>query len=407
MNKTEFIQLIQNPEQLAASHVAALKQMVIDFPYNTHARVLLAKALFNEKHYDYDKFLKQTALAVPDRDVLYHYLHDLTPQWQIPQQQVVVTPTVTPSTPIVSTIVNDVVQVEEKVVEVKLPQEETPEGIAPEIVEPKVEEVAVTEEPKEVAAVAEIEEDVEVQQTKDELDVDLAISTLLEETQVTQPTEPIIEEPKVEEITPTKIVELVDTIEPQNVVEETVATEENEDEEELSFVEWLQRKNNSKTEIKPADKASSDVKPLEVPANTAETKTEDVAPVLQEPVEVAKPEVEKITLPTSTVEVTKEEIEQAVAKSNINDFHNILDKFIKENPSISRPKAEFFNPINMARQSVEEDEELVTETLANLYYKQGNHKKAIRAYEKLCLLYPSKMSYFASLIQKIKTEIKD
>ena len=61
----------------------------------------------------------------------------------------------------------------------------------------------------------------------------------------------------------------------------------------------------------------------------------------------------------------------------------------------------------MARQSVEEDEELVTETLANLYYKQGNYKKAIRAYEKLCLLYPSKLAYFASLIKKIKSEIKD
>lgn len=402
MNKTEFIQLIQNPEQLAASHVAALKQMVIDFPYNTHARVLLAKALFNEKHYDYDKFLKQTALAVPDRDVLYHYLHDLTPQWQIPQQQVVLTPPISdpPSIPIASSAINNAVEEEEKVLESTLKQEQRPE-----VTEPKVEEVE--EESKEEAAVAGIEEDVEVQQTKDELDVDLAISTLLEETQVTTPTAPIIEETKVEEITLTKTVELVDTPEPQNLLKENIVSDENEEDEELSFVEWLQRKNNPKTEVKPVDKNSSDVKPPEVPANTVETKTEEVAAVLQEPVEVAKPEVEKTALPTATVEVTKEEIEKAVAKSNINDFHNILDKFIKENPSISRPKAEFFNPVNMARQSVEEDEELVTETLANLYYKQGNHKKAIRAYEKLCLLYPSKMSYFASLIQKIKTEIKD
>ena len=106
-------------------------------------------------------------------------------------------------------------------------------------------------------------------------------------------------------------------------------------------------------------------------------------------------------------EVTKADIDDAVAKSNINNFQNILDKFVKENPSISRPKAEFFNPVNMARQSVEEDDDLVTETLANLLYKQGNYKKAIKAYEKLCLLYPSKMSYFASLIQKIKLEQKD
>lgn len=404
MNKTEFIQLIQNPEQLAASHVAALKQMVIDFPYNTHARVLLAKALFNEKHYDYDKFLKQTALAVPDRDVLYHYLHDLTPQWQIPQQQVVVTPPISdpPSIPIVSSAINNAVEEEEKVLESTLKQEQRLE-----VTEPKVEEVE--EESKEEAAVAGIEEDVEVQQTKEELDADLAISTLLEETHVTTPTAPIIEETQVEEILPTETIAVVDVVESQNIVEETVASDENEDdeEEELSFVEWLQLKNNPKPKIKLVDEPKPESKPQEVVVNREEEKVEKVAEIIEEQVAVNKPEPEKIALPTSTVEVTKEEIEQAVAKSNINDFHNILDKFIKENPSISRPKAEFFNPINMARQSVEEDEELVTETLANLYYKQGNHKKAIRAYEKLCLLYPSKMSYFASLIQKIKTEIKD
>lgn len=390
MNKTEFIQLIQNPELLAAKHVAALKQMVIDFPYNTHARVLLAKALFNEKHYDYDKFLKQTALAVPDRDVLYHYLHNLNPQWQLPQQQVVVTP----PAQVVNTSSNIVVEEDKMVVENMVESTEIHEEVTAVIEEPKVDEV-----------VALVDEDMEVQQTKEELDVDLAISTLLEETQVTAPTQPIIEETKVEEIVST--VTSVDVVEAQNIVEETVTSDENE-EEELSFVEWLQRKNNpkAKTESKIVDEAKPESKPQEVVVNREEEKVEK-AEMIQEPVAVNKPEPEKIVLPTTTVEVTKEEIEQAVAKSNINDFHNILDKFIKENPSISRPKAEFFNPVNMARQSVEEDEELVTETLANLYYKQGNHKKAIRAYEKLCLLYPSKMSYFASLIQKIKTEIKD
>ena len=55
----------------------------------------------------------------------------------------------------------------------------------------------------------------------------------------------------------------------------------------------------------------------------------------------------------------------------------------------------------------EEDDDLVTETLATIYYKQGAFKKAIRTYEKLCLIYPHKMTYFADLIQKIKQEIKN
>jgi len=93
--------------------------------------------------------------------------------------------------------------------------------------------------------------------------------------------------------------------------------------------------------------------------------------------------------------------------NNVHAFDSILDKFIKENPSISRPKAEFYNPSHMVKHSNEEDDDLVTETLATIYYKQGAFKKAIRTYEKLCLIYPHKMTYFADLIQKIKQEIKN
>ena len=93
--------------------------------------------------------------------------------------------------------------------------------------------------------------------------------------------------------------------------------------------------------------------------------------------------------------------------SNIHEFESILDKFIRENPSISRPKSEFYKPENMAKQSNEADDDIATETLANIYYKQGAYKKAIRTYEKLCLIYPHKMSYFADLIQKIKQENKN
>ena len=104
---------------------------------------------------------------------------------------------------------------------------------------------------------------------------------------------------------------------------------------------------------------------------------------------------------------TTEEKPAPETRSNIAEFESILDKFIRENPRISRPKIEFYNPVNMARQSIQEDEELVTETLAQLYYRQKAYKKAIRAYEKLSLIYPHRIAYFADLIQKIKNEIND
>ncbi|MCC6685052.1 MAG: hypothetical protein IT247_08275, partial [Bacteroidia bacterium] len=105
-------------------------------------------------------------------------------------------------------------------------------------------------------------------------------------------------------------------------------------------------------------------------------------------------------------EISKPVVEAPVNKNKAFDSDLIIEKFIKESPSISRPKAEFFNPVNMAKISVEEDDDLATETLAKIYTKQGNYKKAIRIYEKLCLKFPDKMPYFVALIQKIKSDNK-
>ena len=80
----------------------------------------------------------------------------------------------------------------------------------------------------------------------------------------------------------------------------------------------------------------------------------------------------------------------------------LIDKFIAENPSISRPKAEFYNPISMAQNSIIDKGDIVSETLAKIYQKQGYLDKAIEIYEKLSLLFPEKSIYFAAQIEKIK-----
>jgi len=99
-----------------------------------------------------------------------------------------------------------------------------------------------------------------------------------------------------------------------------------------------------------------------------------------------------------------EELKNVETDASKNEIENILDKFIRENPSISRPKTEFFNPITVAKNSAEEKDEIVSETLASIYLKQGLIKKAISTYEKLCLIYPLKNAYFAAQINKIKIE---
>ena len=80
----------------------------------------------------------------------------------------------------------------------------------------------------------------------------------------------------------------------------------------------------------------------------------------------------------------------------------LIDKFILENPSITRPKAEFYNPISVAQNSIIDQENIVSETLAKIYEKQGYIEKAISIYEKLRLHYPEKSRYFAAQIERLQ-----
>jgi hypothetical protein len=82
----------------------------------------------------------------------------------------------------------------------------------------------------------------------------------------------------------------------------------------------------------------------------------------------------------------------------------LIDKFIEEEPSISRPKKDFFDPVKVAKNSMEEKDGLVSETLARIHIQQGNIDKAIEIYRKLSLKFPEKSSYFASQIKKFSTE---
>ena len=51
---------------------------------------------------------------------------------------------------------------------------------------------------------------------------------------------------------------------------------------------------------------------------------------------------------------------------------------------------------------METNDDLVTETLAEIHIQQGNYPKAIEIYQKLILLNPEKKLLFASRIEFIK-----
>jgi len=79
--------------------------------------------------------------------------------------------------------------------------------------------------------------------------------------------------------------------------------------------------------------------------------------------------------------------------------YSLIDKFLIEEPRISTPKRDFFNPVNMAENSNVDKEDIVTETLAKIYDSQGLYEKALKIYHKLYLVFPEKSTYFAAQIE--------
>ena len=82
----------------------------------------------------------------------------------------------------------------------------------------------------------------------------------------------------------------------------------------------------------------------------------------------------------------------------------LIDKIIENSPGQIKIKDDqkFYSPEQNAKESLLENEHLVSETLAKIYALQGSVNNAVRAYEILSLKFPQKSAYFASLIQKLK-----
>ena len=79
---------------------------------------------------------------------------------------------------------------------------------------------------------------------------------------------------------------------------------------------------------------------------------------------------------------------------------DLIDKFIANSPKIN--PSLYSSYTDVAMDSVQENESLMTETLAHVYVEQKKYEKAITAFTILSLKYPEKSSFFAHQIEAIK-----
>ncbi len=352
MRVEQFTQLLAQPLLVDEKHIAELQEIVQVYPYFQSAHLLYTKALNNANHFNYYNTLKKTAVIAGDRRVLYELI-------KLKNE----TSALQPAT-----------ELKDQGEELVLEKNETEEN--------KLNDIALLDNIQLLSTYSKTEPE------------ETVFSFTLETPAVTeeQTKEEFIQggEKNKISIAPLDMEDKPETID--EVIANQVATAYVE--KEMLKVTEIEKGQKKETELKPEPKLDK---------NEPHSFTQWLKVV-----QGAKPEEKQTALTKVQEEQKPAKQEEPPKKQNRSLQNKMIDDLIKKEPKISRLNTEknFYSAVDTARSSVLEDEALITETLAKIYALQGNHSKAIRAYEILCLKFPEKSVYFASLIEEIKNKLK-
>ncbi len=93
--------------------------------------------------------------------------------------------------------------------------------------------------------------------------------------------------------------------------------------------------------------------------------------------------------------------EEEVRKSteSVQPALDLIEKFIATEPRITPGKVEQYTGVSFAKESLEENFDWVTETMAKLYATQGKIDRARKAYKRLIELHPEKKIHFENQLK--------
>jgi hypothetical protein len=136
-----------------------------------------------------------------------------------------------------------------------------------------------------------------------------------------------------------------------------------------------------------------------------------LAKMMHEPVEATDPLA--ASEPFHTIDYFASQgikAEKPKENSPSNHFDNQVKSFTEWLKTMKKlhyqPATAYTDPLveKKARQSLQEGE-IVTETMADVWLKQGNFSEAVKIYQKLILIHPEKSHYFAALIKQVNQKL--
>lgn len=460
MDQNKLIEWQENPTLIGKQEVEDLESLLEDFPYYSLGQILLAKGYKNISHYKQEEQIKKASLYCADREWLYHFLHDDTPQKPIqtkpqieekPKDKIEEIPV---ETPVVQEVEN-----EEKPVEEVVSKEEKRVPIVEATPKKQVLKKLDLEAPFKLKKEAAWKVSKKVKDTTPaKLEEDLKPSEMDSKTEeVAKPIPkkrgrprktPIAEEevnkpapkkrgrpPKVkkeeDQTVDTKAEEEVKPASkkrgrPPKVKKEEKPEEKQEikaEQKEPTKEEAKVKKSKKLKKKKKKKKVVLDEKDLldELMRQNISYNLEDYYPDTDEKntnekdSKVAEVESEGAQDFFSWLKSTEEEAKPIKKKKEVKKTsekapkaHKSLspiEEFLKNKNSIPKKKVSFFSPVEMAKKSDIIEGDIVSETLAKVYEDQERFSEAILTYEKLILLFPQKETYFASRIENLRKRI--
>jgi hypothetical protein len=426
MKLNRFFDILSNVHSVKEEEITDLQQITEIYPFFQAAQILYAKALHNANHYTFQSDIKKIAAVIYDRKQLFQILHqeDYTDLADVNESKKEALAFIQnkDGKKLVSDNNYNSDNIDHK-------QEKTTSNVtepkANEDISKKEEHFKISETKLDFIVSETVNENVDKhhfnsntesviwkkeQTQKIALEIPKKNEEISDEKSKTEATKNLnpLDQPTDSELYQSEIakamvtayaekdileVNKIDTPKPSRNLETEDVSESPSDAEKVeitqnhsSFANWLKQINGSKTEDNVQNTSQiEENRPKEV--SIIETKLKQT-------------EIQKETIEDES------DLEKLKKSRLVKEHQEIIDKIIKIEPKITKPRSEFFNSANKAKDSVQEDVSIVSETLARIYAMQGNLSKAIKTYEILSLKFPEKSAYFAALIRELKINNK-